>query len=133
MASNEETTAEHKHTRHSASTADEKKTSDINQKKETGFECNVSYSRRAREDHLHFQICLDTARDAVLSLCGHLFCWPCIHRWLETPPGHCTCPVCKGALSREKLVPIYGRNSPRTDPRFALYLFYLFSLSSRCF
>jgi E3 ubiquitin-protein ligase RNF5 len=24
-------------------------------------------------------ICLDTARDAVISYCGHLFCWPCLH------------------------------------------------------
>jgi hypothetical protein len=52
MASNEETSNEHKHTRLSTPTADEKKTSDNNQKKETGFECNVSYqidSRTARE------------------------------------------------------------------------------------
>ena len=25
-------------------------------------------------------ICLDTARDAVVSMCGHLFCWPCLHQ-----------------------------------------------------
>lgn len=25
-------------------------------------------------------ICLDTAREAVVSMCGHLFCWPCIHQ-----------------------------------------------------
>ena len=25
-------------------------------------------------------ICLDVARDAVVSMCGHLFCWPCLHQ-----------------------------------------------------
>jgi hypothetical protein len=24
------------------------------------------------------------ASDAVISMCGHLFCWPCLHQWLET-------------------------------------------------
>ena len=71
------------------------------------------------------QICLETARDAVLSLCGHLFCWPCIHQWLETRAQNPTCPVCKSGISREKLVPIYGRNSPQTDPRFVTMTFYL--------
>merc|ERR1739838_1024279 len=32
------------------------------------FECNI---------------CLDTASDAVISMCGHLFCWPCLHQRLE--------------------------------------------------
>ena len=44
------------------------------------FECNI---------------CLDTASDAVISMCGHLFCWPCLHQWLETRPQRQICPVCK--------------------------------------
>ena len=63
-------------------------------------------------------ICLDTARDAVISMCGHLFCWPCLHKWLETKPNNQTCPVCKSAINREKVIPLYGRNSTdRNDPR----------------
>lgn len=63
-------------------------------------------------------ICLDVARDAVISMCGHLFCWPCLHRWLETRPNAQTCPVCKSAISKDKVIPLYGRNSTdRTDPR----------------
>ncbi|CAN7014855.1 unnamed protein product [Brassica rapa subsp. trilocularis] len=66
-------------------------------------------------------ICLDQVRDPVVTLCGHLFCWPCIYKWT-----HCTnntrqrvdqydkkesskCPVCKSEVSDATLVPIYGR------------------------
>ncbi|XP_058865101.1 E3 ubiquitin-protein ligase RNF5 isoform X1 [Acipenser ruthenus] len=73
----------------------------------TTFECNI---------------CLDTARDAVISLCGHLFCWPCLHQWLETQPNRQECPVCKAGISRDKVIPLYGRGStsqedPRSDPQ----------------
>ena len=69
----------------------------------SAFECNI---------------CLDTARDAVISLCGHLFCWPCLHKWIETKPNNQTCPVCKSAISRDKVIPIYGRNcTDKKDPR----------------
>ncbi|XP_028656703.1 E3 ubiquitin-protein ligase RNF5 [Erpetoichthys calabaricus] len=67
------------------------------------FECNI---------------CLDTAHDAVISLCGHLFCWPCLHQWLETQPGKQECPVCKAGISRDKVIPLYGRGSTsHDDPR----------------
>ncbi|XP_076006087.1 E3 ubiquitin-protein ligase RNF5 [Genypterus blacodes] len=67
------------------------------------FECNI---------------CLDAARDAVISMCGHLFCWPCLHQWLETRPSRQQCPVCKAGISREKVIPLYGRgSSSQEDPR----------------
>lgn len=78
-------------------------------KNDSAFECNI---------------CLDTARDAVVSMCGHLFCWPCLYQWLYTTDrnslNHKTCPVCKSAISREKTIPIYGRGGDETnrqDPR----------------
>ena len=58
------------------------------------FECNI---------------CLDVARDAVISMCGHLFCWPCLHTWLETRPNRQICPVCKAGIGKDKVVPLYGR------------------------
>ena len=60
------------------------------------FECNI---------------CLDVARDAVISMCGHLFCWPCLHQWLETRPNRKICPVCKAGISKEKVIPLYGRGN----------------------
>ncbi|CAF1470974.1 unnamed protein product, partial [Rotaria magnacalcarata] len=102
MASTERSSTESNNASSSSDRNDEKKTSSNNDK-ESGFECNI---------------CLETAHNAVLSLCGHLFCWPCIHQWLETRIHNPTCPVCKSSISREKLIPIYGRNAPQTDPRF---------------
>ncbi|KAI0226698.1 RING-type domain-containing protein [Lamellibrachia satsuma] len=67
------------------------------------FECNI---------------CLDTAKDAVVSMCGHLFCWPCLHQWLETRPNRQLCPVCKAGISKDKVIPLYGRGSTnQQDPR----------------
>lgn len=73
------------------------------------FECNI---------------CLETAKDAVVSMCGHLFCWPCLYQWLSTQnvstQFHKTCPVCKAAITRDKVIPIYGRGGDETnrqDPR----------------
>merc|ERR1711962_182785 len=63
-------------------------------------------------------ICLDTANDPVVSMCGHLFCWPCLHQWLETRPMRQICPVCKAGISKDKVIPLYGRgNSDGKDPR----------------
>jgi len=90
-----------------------------------------SEERREREDddsaagasaasgpNFECNICLDVAHEAVVSMCGHLYCWPCIHQWLETRPNRQTCPVCKAALSRDKLVPLYGRGATdQSDPR----------------
>ncbi|KAI0513847.1 hypothetical protein KFK09_009878 [Dendrobium nobile] len=64
-----------------------------------GFDCNI---------------CLDFAVDPVVTLCGHLYCWPCIYKWLHMegriPPK--SCPVCKATLSDDSLVPLYGRGTP---------------------
>lgn len=36
-------------------------------------------------------ICLEiTNKDPVVTQCGHLYCWPCLYRWLNTQ--HTTCP-----------------------------------------
>lgn len=69
---------------------------------DSNFECNI---------------CLDTARDAVVSMCGHLFCWPCLHQWFKTKSQQTTCPVCKNPINKEQVIPLYGRGSSRKDPR----------------
>lgn len=86
-------------------TSNARQTNDANntKKDDSMFECNI---------------CLDTAKEAVVSMCGHLFCWPCLHQWLETRPNRQLCPVCKAAISKEKVIPLYGRGSTKEeDPR----------------
>ncbi|CAI9087462.1 OLC1v1021535C1 [Oldenlandia corymbosa var. corymbosa] len=69
-------------------------------------------------------ICLDFASDPVVTLCGHLYCWPCIYKWLEFQRSSlsseecCQCPVCKAEISPESVVPLYGRGQSlsQTEP-----------------
>ncbi|CAD6246772.1 unnamed protein product [Miscanthus lutarioriparius] len=62
----------------------------------SSFECNI---------------CLDVAKEPVVTPCGHLFCWPCLYRWLYAQSPFCECPVCKGVVLKENITPIYGRGS----------------------
>ncbi|CAG8630115.1 151_t:CDS:2 [Ambispora gerdemannii] len=62
-------------------------------------------------------ICFDTASSPVLTLCGHLFCWPCLHQWLEVQSQNPLCPVCKAGCGKDKVIPIYGRGKEAKDPR----------------
>ncbi|KAH9616949.1 hypothetical protein KSS87_016919, partial [Heliosperma pusillum] len=64
------------------------------------FECNI---------------CLDSANDPVVTLCGHLYCWPCIYKWFYVQSAslpsdeYPQCPVCKAEISHTTVVPLYGR------------------------
>ena len=60
-------------------------------------------------------ICFDYAQEPVVTLCGHLYCWPCIYKWLHVQSTslasdeHPQCPVCKADISHTTMVPLYGR------------------------
>ncbi|XP_042484237.1 uncharacterized protein LOC122064578 [Macadamia integrifolia] len=60
------------------------------------FECNI---------------CLDVARNPVLTCCGHLFCWPCLYQWLHIHSDTKECPVCKGEVTDMNITPIYSRGN----------------------
>lgn len=70
------------------------------------FECNI---------------CLDLAHDPVVTLCGHLYCWPCIYKWLQVEisslddPNPKKCPVCKANISYASLVPLYSGGTCCSD------------------
>ncbi|CAI9101007.1 OLC1v1038222C1 [Oldenlandia corymbosa var. corymbosa] len=56
------------------------------------------------------RICLDLAKDPVVTCCGHLFCWHCIYRWLSfRSAASKECPVCKGEVLISSITPIHGR------------------------
>ncbi|CAD6246771.1 unnamed protein product [Miscanthus lutarioriparius] len=60
----------------------------------SSFECNI---------------CLELARQPVVTSCGHLFCWPCLYQWLHAQSSSFECPVCKGEVLKGDITPIYGR------------------------
>jgi E3 ubiquitin-protein ligase RNF5 len=81
-------------------------------------------------------ICLEAVVEPVVTQCGHLYCWPCLYRWLEpgmqpdervglgllTPSASMdssrrVCPVCKAPCSVPTLVPIYVRSDELTPVR----------------
>ncbi|CAO3594386.1 unnamed protein product [Absidia cylindrospora] len=62
-------------------------------------------------------ICFDTAIYSVLTICGHLFCWVCLSKWLELQKMNPTCPMCKAGCSKDKIIPVYGRGREESDPR----------------
>lgn len=58
-------------------------------------------------------------------LCSGLKYHSCIFlsclQWLETRPNRQVCPVCKAGISRDKVIPLYGRGSTgQQDPRWGL-------------
>ncbi|KAI4322927.1 hypothetical protein L6164_022577 [Bauhinia variegata] len=68
-------------------------------------------------------ICLDSAQDPVVTLCGHLYCWPCIYKWLQVQSSsdeseqRQKCPVCKADISHTSLVPLYGRGNSASEAK----------------
>ncbi|GAA5920017.1 hypothetical protein JCM6882_001706 [Rhodosporidiobolus microsporus] len=69
-------------------------------------------------DRFSCHICLDLPEQPVVTPCGHMYCWPCMHEWLVISSGR-ACPVCKTKLNVEQLIPIYsaaGESDPRDIP-----------------
>jgi len=78
-------------------------------------------------------ICLCMSTEPVTTLCGHLFCWPCIYQWCrQSYPSYpnnsmnnmnnsnntnnnCPyCPVCKSPIkSNYSIIPLYGSGLKR--------------------
>ncbi|KAK7317797.1 hypothetical protein RJT34_02332 [Clitoria ternatea] len=86
-------------------------------------ECSSAETTISTSDNGCFEcnICLESAHDPVVTLCGHLYCWPCIYKWLDVrsssvePDQQQTCPVCKAEISHTSVVPLYGRGTPNLE------------------
>lgn len=95
----------------------------------------------ARGSRLHTaaglsNICLEQASEPVVTRCGHLFCWACLHQWLNaTTAGEeahrasqmspssssrgkttSACPICKASVTIQNVIPVYTRSN-QSDPR----------------
>ncbi|CAI7721360.1 hypothetical protein PVIIG_01054 [Plasmodium vivax India VII] len=90
-------------------TSEEKNKTEENAKKNTTsendgrstFECNI---------------CFDDVRDPVVTKCGHLFCWLCLCAWIKKNND---CPVCKAEVSRENVIPLYGRGKNSSEHKYS--------------
>jgi hypothetical protein len=71
------------------------------------------------------RICLDVPEQPVVTVCGHLFCWNCLYRWIERNRAAPQCPVCRAAIElpdgspeRARVIPLYVDTSTEgKDPR----------------
>ncbi|XVF36164.1 hypothetical protein REPUB_Repub19eG0034500 [Reevesia pubescens] len=79
--------------------------------------CSSSNNANGDAGNFECNICFDLAQDPIVTLCGHLFCWPCLYKWLNIHSRSHECPVCKALIEEEKLVPLYGRGKSSSDPR----------------
>lgn len=48
-----------------------------------------------------------------------LYDLPFLPQWMESRPNNPQCPVCKSAIERDRLIPLYGRGAnDKEDPRY---------------
>lgn len=41
----------------------------------------------------------------MVTACGHLYCWTCLFKWLDS--GHSRCPICSASVERTEVTPLY--------------------------
>ncbi|OAG30171.1 E3 ubiquitin-protein ligase RNF5 [Nematocida displodere] len=56
-------------------------------------------------------ICMSLVEAPVVTQCGHLFCWGCLHGWGAKSN---ICPVCKNACQLSSVIPIYSKGTGAT-------------------
>ena len=48
-------------------------------------------------------LCLEPRTETTSTICGHLFCWTCIH---ESVGNRSECPICRQPLRHAQLIPL---------------------------
>ncbi|CAD2108720.1 hypothetical protein YYG_01415 [Plasmodium vinckei petteri] len=86
-----------------------------NEKKETTSN-NASQQNDCNRSTFECNICFDDVRDPVVTRCGHLFCWFCLSAWIKKNND---CPVCKAEVTKENVIPLYGRGQSSSDHKYS--------------
>ncbi|KAJ1483476.1 hypothetical protein T484DRAFT_1622781, partial [Baffinella frigidus] len=43
-------------------------------------------------------VCLGSPNKPVATVCGHIYCWGCLYKWLSLHRDDPNCPVCKAGI-----------------------------------
>mmetsp|Transcript_15540 Transcript_15540/g.30676 ORF Transcript_15540/g.30676 Transcript_15540/m.30676 type:complete len:187 (+) Transcript_15540:244-804(+) len=77
-----------------------------------------------RENTFMCNICLSLPSQPVTTVCGHVYCWGCLYKWLSMHRDDPACPVCKAGVempnddpSKAKVIPLYVNGRSEADPR----------------
>ena len=72
-------------------------------------------SKKQSGNNFECTICLETAKEPVLTKCGHMYCWPCIYNWLDSKGGKAKCPNCKNLITKDDLIPVYSNDENKDN------------------
>ena len=72
-------------------------------------------TKKEKGTNFECTICLETAKEPVLTKCGHMFCWPCIYNWLDSKGGRAKCPNCKNQITKDDLIPVYANDENKEN------------------
>lgn len=72
---------------------------------------------KSTEPVFECSICLETAKEPVVTKCGHIYCWPCLYSWMESKGENSKCPNCQNPISKEDLIPLYTKEENRKNTK----------------
>lgn len=102
-------------------TAECRSDEDATIKQDCNPELSPTTDSESSQGSFNCNICFELAHDPIVTLCGHLYCWACIFKWLQVqcsssqPTQQKACPVCKASISRSSLVPLYCHSPSRPE------------------
>ena len=67
-------------------------------------------NNKSTEPVFECSICLETAKEPIVTKCGHIYCWPCIYNWMEAKGKNSKCPNCKNPITKNDLIPLYTKD-----------------------